>query len=108
MNGKSFYGTVKVNVTVEKPNPMNRREFVALVGVGGDHGLRPEILGTATDQEMTPTKRRNGFVKVTGITLKELEAKGSFLDKKSPVGSLLLIWEKKTEKNQCSKPDLYP
>ncbi|MFM7714402.1 MAG: hypothetical protein ACKO7A_17345, partial [Microcystis sp.] len=68
---------------------MNRREFVALVGVGGAMACAPEILGTATDQEMTPAQAADGFVKVTGITLKELEAKGSFLDKKSPVGSLL-------------------
>ncbi len=41
---------------MEKPNPMNRREFVALVGVGGAMACAPEILGTATDQEMTPAQ----------------------------------------------------
>ncbi|MGV2388951.1 MAG UNVERIFIED_CONTAM: hypothetical protein LVR29_13725 [Microcystis novacekii LVE1205-3] len=30
-----------------------------------------------------PGQAADGFVKVTGITLKELEVKGSFLDKKS-------------------------
>ncbi|WP_430014880.1 ubiquinol-cytochrome c reductase iron-sulfur subunit [Microcystis protocystis FBCC-A270] len=83
---------------------MNRREFVALVSVGGAMACAPEILGTATDQEMTPAQAADGFVKVTGITLKELEAKGSFLDKKSPVGSLLLIWEKKTKKISAVNP----
>ena len=47
---------------------MNRREFVALVGVGGAMACAPEILGTTTDQEMTPAQAADGFVKVTGIT----------------------------------------
>ncbi len=39
---------------------MNRREFVALVGVGGAMACAPEILGTATDQEIRKDARING------------------------------------------------
>jgi cytochrome b6-f complex iron-sulfur subunit len=83
---------------------MNRREFVALVGAGGAMACTPEILTTTTNQEITSVQAADGFVKVTGITPKELESKGSFLDKKSPVGPLLLVWDTKTKKMSAVNP----
>ena len=69
---------------------MNRREFVALAGVGGAIACLPEVVTAAT--EATQPKRPDGFVAVG--TIKELEQKGQLLNKKSPVGPILLIKEK--------------
>ena len=68
---------------------MNRREFVSLVGVGGAIACAPEVVTAAT--EGTKEKRPDGFVAVG--TVKELEKQGQLLNKKSPVGPVLLIKE---------------
>jgi cytochrome b6-f complex iron-sulfur subunit len=68
---------------------MNRREFVAFVGVGGAIACAPEVVSAAT--EATQTKRPDGFVAVG--TVKELDQKGQLLNKKSPLGPVLLIKE---------------
>ncbi|MFM7439937.1 MAG: ubiquinol-cytochrome c reductase iron-sulfur subunit [Snowella sp.] len=68
---------------------MNRREFVTLVGVGGAIACAPEVVTAAT--EGTKEKRPDGFVPVG--TVKELEQKGQLLNKKSPLGPVLLIKE---------------
>lgn len=68
---------------------MNRREFVSLVGVGGAIACAPEVVTAAT--EGTKQKRPDGFVAVG--TVKELEKQGQLLNKKSPVGPILLIKE---------------
>jgi cytochrome b6-f complex iron-sulfur subunit len=68
---------------------MNRREFVSLVGVSGAIACAPEVVTAAT--EGTKQKRPDGFVAVG--TVKELEKQGQLLNKKSPVGPILLIKE---------------
>ena len=68
---------------------MNRREFVTLVGAGGAIACAPEVVTAAT--EGTKEKRPDGFVAVG--TVKELEQKGQLLNKKSPIGPVLLIKE---------------
>lgn len=68
---------------------MNRREFVTLVGVGGAIACTPEVVTAST--EGTKEKRPDGFVPVG--TVKELEQKGQLLNKKSPLGPVLLIKE---------------
>jgi cytochrome b6-f complex iron-sulfur subunit len=68
---------------------MNRREFVTLVGVGGAIACTPEVVTAST--ERTKQKRPDGFVPVG--TVKELEQKGQLLNKKSPLGPVLLIKE---------------
>ncbi|MEB3192870.1 MAG: Rieske (2Fe-2S) protein [Snowella sp.] len=68
---------------------MNRREFVTLAGVGGAIACAPEVISAAT--EATQPKRSDGFVAVG--TVKELDQKGQLLNKKSPLGPVLLIKE---------------
>ena len=89
---------------------MNRREFVALVGVGGAMACAPEILGTATDQEMTPAQAADGFVKVTGITLKELEAKGTILHSfiKLDMSGIFMVCVAENESNLHTQLALLP
>ena len=68
---------------------MNRREFVSLVGVGGAIACAPEVVTAAN--EGTKQKRPDGFVAVG--TVKELEQKGQLLNKKSPIGPVLVFKE---------------
>ncbi len=66
---------------------MKRREFVTLVGVGGAIACLPEAVNAQS--AATKQKRSDGFVPVG--TVKELNQKGELLNKKSPVGPLLLV-----------------
>lgn len=68
---------------------MKRREFVTLVGVGSAIACLPEVVNA--ESAATKQKRADGFVAVG--TVKELNQKGELLNRKSPVGPVLLIKE---------------